>query len=350
MICQGSLQEANKYLDNFENNAWTHRGLALSFYKKYCKQAKKEELTLKEKWILRKYYYKQRLEIWEIIGEELQAQDIVRIDFNHLYLNMMKTPLPIKKKNTQSGSGDLGFYYIKFYAPKGTEPVLPTIENHVTFFKTGLGKGIYWSEEIQYFISRGGVVIEKKPIILYETTSSELKPLMEVFYTIPKRHVRKQLANQFYGNLGRKSWQYTYKLLHTDDLVNWTGGVRRTKFYGAYVLTESPKIKYVRRMGENLSWALVVATRARILIHQLMDELINKGAQIIYINMDELLIKRNTLSPDFLKTNNKAYKITNITPAYLETIKIQQWDLIYKRQTNPNVKLKRSPWHTTMEM
>jgi hypothetical protein len=57
----------------------------------------------------------------------------------------MKQPLPIKRKQINSGAEewDLGFFEIKHFTPPHKEPILPTIENGNTVYKTGYGYGIY---------------------------------------------------------------------------------------------------------------------------------------------------------------------------------------------------------------
>ncbi len=148
------------------------------------------------------------MEIWELLPETIRAEEIIKIDFNHLYLNQLKQALPIKRLKTIDNTDTnyvLGFYYIKFYMEARLEPILPSLEENFTQFKTGYGEGVYWVDEIKYFISLGGQILEKKLLIAYKESKPLLKPLMEDFYKIPKRLIRKQLANQFFGNLGRRS-------------------------------------------------------------------------------------------------------------------------------------------------
>jgi hypothetical protein len=42
-------------------------------------------------------------------------------------------------------------------------------------------------------------------LIGYEKEEAILKTFMEKIYQIPDRNLRKQLANQFYGNLAKKT-------------------------------------------------------------------------------------------------------------------------------------------------
>ncbi len=161
-----------------------------------------------EKALLRKYFYKQRLEVWELLPTEAGPEEFLSIDFNHLYLKQLMQKLPINQ--TRSGGGGLevgceGFYYAEHYIKEGMETNLPTWEDNTTFYKTGWGRGIYWGEELQYFKKCGGHIQKVRPVIMYKGSKTALKALMEEVYKIPDRSVRKQLANQFCGRLGRKT-------------------------------------------------------------------------------------------------------------------------------------------------
>jgi hypothetical protein len=64
----------------------------------------------------------------------------------------------------------------------------------------------------------GGQVKKIKPLAVFGGGEAALKPLMEEFYKIPERNIRKQLANQFCGRLGRKTWQYAYTVTDLEAL------------------------------------------------------------------------------------------------------------------------------------
>ncbi len=83
-----------------------------------------------------------------------------------------------------------------------------------------------------------------------------------------------------------------------------------------------------------MAWALIVAANARVIVNNLVQELTMKGAVIVFFNMDELIIRKNSVSMEFLKQNQPKYKKKYINEDYLRQIKDRQWDLIYKRKTS----------------
>ena len=126
-IYNGKMREAHSLLNADIKHSWSYRSLALAYSKKKHKINTKAGLTPQEKIALRGGLYRQRLEIWEILSDKDRAEDFIKIDCNHLYLNQLKKPLPIKKKTIGSRveGWDLGFYYVKFYTKKTLEPILP---------------------------------------------------------------------------------------------------------------------------------------------------------------------------------------------------------------------------------
>ncbi len=96
-------------------------------------------MGLNEKAILRKYFYKQRAEVWELLPDDVRAEELISIDFNHLYLRLLTLKLPVKKQKNKLVVGDTladGFYYAEHYIQKGKETNLPVLDEHTTFFRT----------------------------------------------------------------------------------------------------------------------------------------------------------------------------------------------------------------------
>jgi hypothetical protein len=145
-IHDASLYRAVKYL-NFKNHqAYSMGGLAVNYFKKKFKLNIKSELDLNERVILRKYFYKQRAEVWELLPDDIRAEELLSIDFNHLYLRLLTLKLPVKKQKNKNVVGDKladGFYYAEHFIQKGKETSLPVLDEHTTFFRTGQGRGVY---------------------------------------------------------------------------------------------------------------------------------------------------------------------------------------------------------------
>jgi hypothetical protein len=191
----------------------------------------------------------------------------------------------------------------------------------------------------------GGQVKKIKPLVLFEEGEAALKPLMEEFYKIPERNIRKQLANQFCGRLGRKTWQYACEVVGLEELGAYKGPIRRSRYYGAFALIETFRTKKTTNKTENLAWAWATAARARIEVHKLIMELKKQGARIYMVNADELIVEKNTLKPQWLRENNKNFKKRTISETYLSALKAMQFDVVYKRQQDARNKSGRRPWH-----
>jgi hypothetical protein len=138
---------ASKYLGRGDCAAFSMGGLAAAHYIKNYKKSIKAELVSAERALLRKYYYKQRTETWELFPDKIRAEDLISIDFNHQYLRLQKEVLPIKRINAKevkiTEELPWGFYFLEFYQPKDMEPSLPTLQEQTTFYKTGWGRGLY---------------------------------------------------------------------------------------------------------------------------------------------------------------------------------------------------------------
>jgi hypothetical protein len=100
-IHDAQLLRARGYLGRGVGTAFSMGGLAAAYYTKNYKKTIKAELNIEERAMLRKYYYKQRIETWELFPEQVKAEDVISIDFNHLHLNLLKRLLPIKRMNTK---------------------------------------------------------------------------------------------------------------------------------------------------------------------------------------------------------------------------------------------------------
>jgi hypothetical protein len=96
---------------------------------------------------------------------------------------------------------------------------------------------------------------------------------------------------------------------------------------------------------ENLAWALVVAARARILMHKLLMLLKTSGVTIYLINADEVIVNKNTLNNTWTKQNIADYKKKPISQDRLCNLKTLQFELIYKRSQDEVKKNQRIPWH-----
>jgi hypothetical protein len=344
-IKQTNINKALNYLGIDAPNAWSLRSLALRYYKLKYKTKINSELNLKERILLRRYFFKNRLEVWRLLDEQQKHTDLIKIDFNHMYLMQQTQKLPIKKKQIiDEQEWEWGFYYIKYFISSTTEPILPTWEAGHTVFKTGYGEGVYWVEEIQYHLKLGGFVLQKQLICAYSNMEACLAPLMKDFYKIPNRLIRKQLANQFWGNLGKKAWTHNYSLIKKNELTNLKYHINKSKEYGDYLLIEMCTVKTQSLNNENLVWALVVASRMRIEVHKLQSELENLGVEIVYINADAIIVLKNSLTLKYLETNKKEYKKQVLSLTEFESIKNQQWDLIWKRQ-NIAANTKRKAWY-----
>jgi hypothetical protein len=89
--------------------------------------------------------------------------------------------------------------------------------------------------------------------VVYEEMKGVLRPFMERLYKIPERNIRKQLANQFYGRLGRKNWQNKYKIIRLAEMQDMQGLIKRSKNYGDYELIETQEINKTTNRVENLA-------------------------------------------------------------------------------------------------
>jgi len=203
------MQRAETLLKLKNNPNFTLGGLAKHWLKVEGGLVVKNALTLEETLALREHFYQGRLEVFKLLSYRPKDSKLVSLDFNHMYLNIMRGPLPLKRGKSFKArgfvSGALAFYYIKYEMPPTVEPILPCKLDGVTYFVSGLGEGVYWHEEVEYFLGAGGRVLWAECICEFSHEAAILKPFMDVLIKLPDRQIRKGLANQFFGHLGLRS-------------------------------------------------------------------------------------------------------------------------------------------------
>jgi hypothetical protein len=64
------------------------------------------------------------------------------------------------------------------------------------------------------------------------------------------------------------------------------------------------------------------------------------------VNADEVVVDKNSLSPDWLREKDKNIKKKAVKEPYLEILKEMQFKLIYKRRQDELKKNRRIPWHS----
>ena len=120
------MYKIEKNFKTSSKNVFTAGGLVIDKLK--TTKNLKKHFRAKNTNKLRKYFYQQRQEVWQIIREDESASDFISIDFNHHYLKQMckSYPLNVEMDIKTINIKRPGFYYIRFYTDKNIEPSLPT--------------------------------------------------------------------------------------------------------------------------------------------------------------------------------------------------------------------------------
>lgn len=339
-IRDSDLREASNFLKLKNAAAYTFGGLSKQWLKIHKIKNLKLKLTIKEEILLRNNFFQNRIEVFTLITNKQLNQNLYSIDFNQLYLNLLKQALPIKtfvpQIKTKYDKNILAFYYIKFWAPENIEPILPYNCNKLTYFCTGIGEGVYWCEEIEYFLQKGGKLLKIEMLCAFKSEAPLLKPFMELLKLYPNRRERKNMANQLFGHMGMKKWKYKKQIKLSRDFNLDENIVKRMRQMGNFLLIETYEIELIRNAVENLAWALIITAKARILLHKLIISAQKLGISIYFINTDEIIVNEH-ININKLKLEwNNMVKIKKIDNNKIQQIIEIQPHIIYKRKREEN--------------
>jgi ribosomal protein L14 len=318
------------------------------FNKKFNTEHIKTELSFTDDCIFRKAYFGGRCEIF---GNPYNDDHIYHFDFKGMYSQIMYEDFPIgnysyidyKGINTVSIK-DIGFYFVTIHSDMEI-PILPfRSEDGKLIFPNGSFSGLYWYEELNYFVIRGGIIKEihyaytfkkkKKVFKLYTEKMSELRNLNEW-----NNFVFKQIINSLYGRLGMsfKNEETIISDKKNFSKIELTHEVIKYSIIGEiYLVTIKKEVNMEEIIKSNVIYASIITSKARIKLHKGFIKVMENNGRLLYTDTDSIFasFKKNVDDEKhgeiFWDVTKKDTKITDAVFALPKTYALEYPDKTYK--------------------
>lgn len=244
--------------------------------------------------IIRNSYYGGRCEVF---GNVNSNEKVYHYDFPGMYSQVMleKFPIgPFKFIDKPLDTNQPGFYYIKFFSNMEI-PILPyrDLNTKKLLFPNGELEGLYWYEEINFFKSNGGMVIEIQKGYIFNKINfvfSEFSQKMIELRKIDKNHkfIYKIILNSLYGRLGLSYSPYETKILSEKKYlkINPVKIHKWIKINNTYITTLHTKLKPT--INSNIIYAAIITSKARIKLYKGYNSVIKHGCRLLYSDTDSI--------------------------------------------------------------
>lgn len=291
IITKKSVIEYWKLLNyyNIVNNGKLLTAAGISIYNYFKNNnyiLKKIDISLDN--ILRKAYFGGRTEVF---GNPYNNEKILHFDFPGMYASVMKEKIPngfiyISNKKFINCNKP-GFYHISFKQEMNI-PILPIKEDKL-YFKNGIYEGIYWYEEILFFLDNGGLVINIYKAILFESYSKCISKFIKTNDKIRlKGGLYKQIGknnnNTFYGRIGMNTNEINEEILNNIDF-NFNKYTKVETINDVIIGFKKQKTKRI----SNVSVAACITSKARIKLYKGFIDVANNGGRVLYCDTDSII-------------------------------------------------------------
>jgi len=295
------------------NKSFSAPSLSYKIFFKYWNSLNIKENLLKEEEIyVRKSYYGGRCEVF---GNPLNSDIVHYFDFSGMYEQCMRTKFPIGEgffSTENLNVENIGFHVIK-YKSDMSHPILPQHSNkNKLIFPNGIMQGCYWYEEISLFSQNGGEILEVISSYLYKEEDYVFKDFINEFSEIKKKGgfykiFGKLMINSLYGSFAMSDKNYESlvcfsesefkKILEKTDVLET---IKKNNCYIMKIVKNSKSIKilkdkdeYFRFSTRNISYASIIASKARIKLYKGFCDVINSGGRILYCDTDSIAASYN---------------------------------------------------------
>lgn len=292
-----------------------------------------------------------------IFGNPQKNDFIYYFDFNSMYPTIMNDSdflydeFTLISKFLNNGNLDIktpGFYYIVFSSNMEI-PILPQkIKNKIYFVNGSFLEGLYWNEEILFFLENGGEVHEIKFGYIFKKKEKIFSKFTEFFIQKRKENnfnnnFYKSILVSFFGRLGSKSYNKTTKFWNFQKYIkeseqeNFEELILNEIWIQDFVIiTLQIKIDENAVVKSNNFIASQITSKARIKLFNLIFKLKQKNIKILYCDTDSIFFcKKEKLNIQNLETE---LNINNIKPIR-DAVFINNKFYFYKENNNDILKI-----------
>lgn len=211
-----------RYKQNSAEFCYSYGAYALKILDRLLAQGSIEKVHLrrKDKIQLRMAYTGGRN---EYIQEPNKNFNLYSIDFRTMYLHCLNSEFlvgEITRKEVKHMDRP-GFYYVSYTSPLTEYPILYKKNplNEQNYFCIGHGEGLFWYEEIELFLSEGGIIHKIHYCFWGADYRPNYKPYIETINKFKTEKSQKLLANHLYGKLAMKDYFYQCRLYDETEFL-----------------------------------------------------------------------------------------------------------------------------------
>lgn len=294
-------QSLKNYLKHWISLSYSISGISLRLFKERFNNSRVSlELDFRTDEILREAYYGGRCEVF---GNPEATEKIYHFDFTGMYTQRLTEEYPLgsgkfneKVKNTN----EYGFYSVSVDSNLNL-PILPyrCKKSGKLIFPNGYFSGVYWKEELDLFVSNGGII---KEIFWSYTWKKKGRPFKEFADFCSKKRLDSKLnnilwkiiPNSFIGRIGiRPEYEKTIIIKDKDYDPRKLNVISDKKINNIWVVRLRDYSTKERVQG-NVLYAAIVTSKARILWWKSASEVISKGGRLLYCDTDSIFAAYKT--------------------------------------------------------
>lgn len=241
----------------------------------------------------------------EVFGNLKAGEFIKFFDFPGMYSHCMTGEFFNGNPHFTDDSSfrEIGFHTITFKSDQLYLPILPNRHNNRVYFSNGIMTGTYWYEEIILFEKYGGKIIDHHHSLIYPKLERVFEKFVVPFQELRKlggyyRIFGKLMVNALYGSLATRI-DDTYCYITTSEeeyskLIQKTHVLSSVKINSIYCLTIANDYrikKYTRTKNKRIGhvgYSSSIASKSRILLYQLLQDVIKDGGRLLYCNTDSI--------------------------------------------------------------
>lgn len=244
----------------------------------------------------------------EVFGNPNNNEIIKYFDFSGMYGQCMMESFHIGDGyyTIPNSIEKPGFYSINYISNNMDIPVLPnkSFENKL-LFKNGRSSGIYWYEEILYFIEKGGILDKINHAYIFDKSDFVFQDFVKEFTKIREKGIYykffgKLMINSLYGSMALNEITTTNIITFSEEEVEFAyKNLNVLKFYkinNIFIIEikideklKKYNIKYEKnKSSRNVSYSSAISSKARIKLHRAMMEVIEDGGRLLYCDTDSI--------------------------------------------------------------
>lgn len=226
-------------------------------------------------------------------------RDVLYYDFPSMYGTLLLEPFPTQLGHLRTTHNmdeiSAGFVEATVEQPASLPlPILPYRGRYGVYFPTGVFRGVFWKEELDFFINEGGRLISVHAVIEATNSKASLGPIATELINLRQAgyEFAKPLLNSIYGRLAMRAAEYRTSICDEATALAFLAKHPQARYraYEGICLVENKLITKTPQ-NRNIAIGTIIPARARIKLLRLAFACIRAGAAVIYVDTDAIFCK-----------------------------------------------------------